>query len=109
MEKHIDIEYNKNEMIIKILDTDVSSRSNARVVREMIISHLDSNKQDNVLIDIRNVLMMSNSYADELFGVLVKYSSLEFLTKKIILIKDPNQDDVLSSIIKAISRRNDER
>ena len=109
MEKHIDIEYNKNEMIIKILDTDVSSRSNARVVREMIISHLDSNKQDNVLIDIRNVLMMSNSYADELFGVIVKDSSLEFLTKNIILIKDPNQDDVLSSIIKAISRRNDER
>ena len=109
MEKHIDIEYNKNEMIIKILDTDVSSRSNARVVREMIISHLDSNKQDNVLIDIRNVLMMSNSYADELFGVLVKDFSLEFLTKNIILIKDPNQDDVLSSIIKAVSRRNHER
>lgn len=57
--------------IVKICGTDVSSRSRASELRRKITS-LVSDTQSQVELNFRGVRTVSNSFADELFGVLAR-------------------------------------
>ncbi|MBD8879807.1 STAS-like domain-containing protein [Rhodanobacter sp. 7MK24] len=59
--------------IFKIPGTDLASRQTAVALRLRIESAL----QSGVVLDFGDVLSVSESYADELFGVLVEKYSLE--------------------------------
>jgi hypothetical protein len=70
---------------IKIADTDLASRQAAAELRAQIVQCILSGKYSKVSIDLSNVLSISESYADELFGVLAFRYGLEWLTNYLVL------------------------
>ena len=57
-------------------------------------------------VDLTNVISISESYADELFAVLVEQHGLEWFSKNIKLLhQEPSSNFVLLSIATAIRRR----
>lgn len=81
---------------------DLASRGLAIPYRLEIERLLNSNF--NVIkLDLSNVASISESYADELFGILVKDFGLEQVLERMTII---NADDyVLASIASVIERR----
>lgn len=70
---------------IKITDTDLASRQAAADLRAQIVQHVLSANDSKVSIDLSNVLSISESYADELFGVLALRYGLEWLTNSVVI------------------------
>jgi len=68
---------------IKITDTDLASRQAAAKLRSLIEQQVLSG--DKVSIDLGAVFSISESYADELFGVLALRYGLDWLTDHVAL------------------------
>jgi len=81
--------------------SDLASRSLAAQERATIESLLSAN--DTVKVDLAKVSSISESYADELFGVLVLQRGLEYVTKHLRIINAA--DNVLRPIAVAMKRR----
>jgi hypothetical protein len=81
--------------------TDLASRSLAAQERTQIENLLASN--DMVQVDLGRVASISESYADELFGVLVLKRGLEFVTQHLRIVNAA--DNVLRPIAVAMKRR----
>lgn len=81
--------------------TDLASRqlgANERVRLESLLS-----KQEAVAIDLKNVESISESFADELFGVMVRDRGLDFVTARVRILNAA--EEVLRSIAIAMHRR----
>lgn len=76
-----------NTYQIKISDTDLASRQAAAELRAQI-ERLAS-QGEKVAIDLSGVHAISESYADELFGVLALRHGLEWLSGNVVL-HNPN-------------------
>lgn len=84
--------------------TDLASRTSARHLRNKAEKIIASG--NSVTIDLRGVISMSESYADELFAVLVEQHGLGWFTNNIKLSHQaPGSNHVLLSIATAIRRR----
>ena len=67
---------------IKVADTDLASRQAAAELRARIEQCAQSGEK--VAIDLGSVFSISESYADELFGVLALRHGLEWLTDRVV-------------------------
>lgn len=81
--------------------TDLASRSVAAKERALIDERLS--KKQSIIVDLKNVASISESFADELFGVLVLENGLSFVTSH-LKIKNASES-VLRSIAIAMQRR----
>lgn len=81
--------------------TDLASRRSAALLRASINDLLDANVA--VRIDLSNVQSISESYADELFGVLVLEHGLDVFSDNVSI--NCNERGVLKYIVKAIKER----
>ena len=86
---------------IKFQATDLASRSSGAVYRQNTVALLKQGER--VEFHLENVLSMSESFADELFGVLVQQIGEDELTTKIRLVGA--NSFVLDSIVSAIRGR----
>lgn len=64
-----------NKLLIKINNTDLASRTAARKLRLQMLESLSPNSM--VSLDLSSVESVSDSFADELFGVLSAKLGLE--------------------------------
>lgn len=87
--------------LIKIADTDLASRQAAAKVRAQVEQHVRTGEK--VSIDLGAVLSVSESYADELFGVLALRYGLDWLTNN-VAIRHP-RPFVFRAIASAIRQR----
>lgn len=83
---------------------DLASRSRAIGERKKIEELLKENK--HILVDCGEVLSISESYADEIFGVLVVQKGFDFLLENLTIVNA--RKHVLQSIASVIDRRNQE-
>jgi len=81
--------------------TDLASRTVAAKERAKIDANLCA--QQRLVIDLKNVASISESFADELFGVLVLEKGLDFVTSRLKLVNAT--ENVLRSIAIAMKRR----
>lgn len=82
---------------------DLASRGAAIPLRQEIEKSLQAYKKYKIIINFKNVNSISESYADELFGVLViKYGVDQFFQRMELIDVD---DFVLASIANVIDRR----
>lgn len=81
--------------------SDLASRNLASKERSALHNRLKNHGQ--VVIDLAGVESISESFADELFGVLVLEKGFDFVVKHIKIINAA--DDVLRSIAIAMKRR----
>lgn len=81
--------------------TDLASRSLAARERQSINEQLSASSR--LVIDLKNVESISESFADELFGVLVLQRGLGYVTSHLKLINAA--EHVLRSIAIAMQRR----
>jgi len=85
--------------------TDLASRKRAAVIRQEVEDALAHNA--SIRIDASETLSISDSYADELFGVLVLKLGLADVTQKIKVFTENNS--VLRSVAVAMHRRANEQ
>lgn len=86
---------------IKIADTDLASRQAAAALRAQIVQHALAGEK--VSIDLSAVLSISESYADELFGILALRYGLDWFSDNVVL-HHPNPF-VFRAIASAIRQR----
>jgi hypothetical protein len=72
-----------NKTLFLISETDLASRRSAAVLRDQIEPHLSNGA---AVIDFGPVESISESYADELFGVLVAHYSLSWVFSRIQVV-----------------------
>ncbi len=86
-------------MVIKLsqFGNSLGTRRSAADLRNKIIS------ESNVELDFEGVSIVSNSFADELFGIFVKENGFDALLQKVV-IKNSNAE-VTATIRKAIILR----
>ena len=89
------------EITIKLEGPDLASRRTAAIERHKLVSHTASGNK--VVVDLSNVVSLSYSYADELFGVLAAAQGWDWLTKNVHL-KNTNEH-VLRVVAEAVNRR----
>lgn len=89
---------------IKLTGSDLASRSVARSVRLDLISSFDEDTK--IIFDFTEVKSLSASYADELFGVLVKTFGYEQVLSS-VRIRDAKRP-ILLTIADVIERRRNE-
>ena len=70
-----------NTLTLKIAETDLASRAKAALLREKVLTILSSGS--NVDMDLANVESISDSFADELFGVLAASYGIESLAQRL--------------------------
>lgn len=96
--KNQDIEYFCPE------GTDLASRVSARNLRAKAEQAIKMG--NHAVVDLTNVISISESYADELFAVLVEQHGLEWFSKNVKLVHSKSSsNDVFRSIATAIRRR----
>lgn len=84
--------------------SDLASRASARNLRTKAEQTIK--KGNTAVIDLTNVISISESYADELFAVLVEQHGLEWFSNNVKLLHDKsNSNGVFRSIATAIRRR----
>lgn len=88
---------------LRLPEGDLASRRNASPQRELIKNQISEN---HVLIDCSRVLSISESYADEIFGVLVKKYGIDFVLKNTTVVNASKS--VLRVIASVIYRRDSE-
>ncbi len=84
-------------------DSDLASRASARILRLKVEQTVCSGSV--AIIDLTKVISISESYADELFAVLVEQHGIEWFSDNIQLQFLPNANYVLLSIATAIRHR----
>lgn len=83
---------------------DLASRASAKILRAQAEQAISTGKL--AVIDLTNVVSISESYADELFAVLVENYGLEWFSSNIKILHDAaRSDSVLRSVATAIRRR----
>lgn len=88
-----------NRTQIKISSTDLASRSSARELRNEILIKLKENH--SVLLDLSAVKSISDSFADELFGILSAKLGLEaFLSQVKLAGSSDNLNRIIAKNIK---------
>lgn len=87
--------------IITLAGPDLSSRRTAAVAREDVLSHIAA--EGKVVVDLTSVLSISESYADELFGVIASVYGLSWLHQHVTV--RVSQEHVLRSIAVALKHR----
>ena len=90
-----------SNVLLKLQNSDLASRSSAVRERYNLVSAVQQGQQ--VVVDLSEVLSISESYADELFGVLAAHYGLEWITWNVALIDVA--DTVLEVIATVIDRR----
>ena len=70
---------------IKIADTDLASRQAAAELRAQIVQYVLSGNNKKVSLDLSGVLSISESYADELFGILAVRYGLDWFSDNVVL------------------------
>lgn len=85
---------------------DLASRKLAIAQRKLIESDIAS-RGCVVMLDLSNVESISESYADELFGVLVLKNGLDHVLQQLKLIN--SNPYVLKSVASVMKRRSHER
>lgn len=90
-----------NDYIIKFNQTDLASRTLARSYRCNVESNIRENRK--VLVDLDGVLSISESFSDELFGVIAAKYGVNALTDNVKIINVNNF--ILKSIAHVINRR----
>ncbi len=93
-----------NEITIKLKGTDLTSRRSASEKRKQIDQEI--NNGNLVSVDLSEVIMMSEAYADELFGIIAINLGVDEFATKIRLLNV--SDTVLKSIAIVIRRRKKE-
>lgn len=83
--------------------SDLASRVTARNLRFKAEQAIAIGKI--AVVDLTNVISISESYADELFAVLVENYGLEWFSNNIKLRCEPNSEHVLLTVATAIRRR----
>lgn len=81
---------------------DLASRSSAVPYRLQLEELLSSESQPVIKVDLCRVDSISESYADELFGMLVKEYGLETILNRMKII---NGDDYLLGSIASVMQR----
>jgi hypothetical protein len=81
--------------------TDLASRNLAAQERRTILAQLESGPR--FTIDLANVHSISESFADELFGVMVLEKGVGFVTSHLKIVNAT--ESVLKSIAIAMKRR----
>ncbi|PPD44396.1 MAG: hypothetical protein CTY16_11790 [Methylobacter sp.] len=95
---------NINPVILRPEGSDLASRVSARNLRFRAEQVVTTEKV--VAIDLTGVLSISESFADELFAVLVEQHGLEWFSNNIKLLhQSANSSHILLSIATAIRRR----
>jgi hypothetical protein len=95
---------NQNSELYLPDGSDLASRVSARNLRLKAEQSVAIGKV--AIIDLTNVLSISESYADELFAVLVEQHGLAWFSNNIkLLYQSPNSDHVLLTVATAIRRR----
>lgn len=84
--------------------SDLASRRTAAVERKALE---DALAFGSIEVDLMNVDSISESYSDELFGVLVAKHGLDTFLKQVRILNA--KDGILKSIAKVIQRREQER
>jgi len=83
---------------------DLASRASAKILRSQAEQVIREGRL--AVIDLGDVVSISESYADELFAVLVEDHGLEWFSRNIKILHDTTKSDsVLRSIATAIRRR----
>ncbi|EPC4055535.1 STAS-like domain-containing protein [Vibrio parahaemolyticus] len=90
---------------IAINKSDLASRRTASVERKALEEAILFG--DRVEVDLSCVNSISESYSDELFGVLVAKHGLEAFIKQVTILNA--KESILKSIAKVIQRREFER
>lgn len=95
---------NQNSELFYLDKTDLASRTSANNLRFKIEQVISIRKI--AVIDLTNVISISESYADELFAVLVAQHGLEWFSNNIkLLYQLPHSNHVLLTISTAIRHR----
>lgn len=82
---------------------DLASRTLAVPYRQKLENALAEDRTSIIQVDLQNVQSISESYADEIFGILVKEFGVDIVLDRMKLI---NADEyVLESIASVIDRR----
>ena len=89
---------------LKLPGSDLASRRTAAVKRYQLVSQVQQGNQ--VTLDLSEVQSISESYADELFGVLVAQQGFEWVQQHVSIIDVA--EHVLDVIATAIQQRLDE-
>jgi hypothetical protein len=92
---------NLYQEVIKPVGNDLASRASAIKVRHIVENTINNGK--SVSVDLAGVLSISESYADELFAVLVEKYGLEWFSSHIKLSN--HSPNLLLSVATAIKRR----
>lgn len=89
--------------VFSLPNGDLASRTLAVPFRQMIERAFSEDESSTIELDLKAVQSISESYADELFGILVKEFGVETVLDR---MKITNADDyVLESIASVIDRR----
>jgi len=89
------------EITIKLQGPDLASRRTAAIERQKLLGYTAS--RNKVVVDLGNVVSLSYSYADELFGVLTAIKGWDWLTKNVST--HGANEHVLRVIAEVINRR----
>ena len=89
-----------NPILLKITDSDLASRARAAAFRHQVLTIISN--EGVVKMDLGSVESVSDSFADELFGVLAAALGLEQLTSK---LKVTNASEAVYRVI-ALNIRN---
>jgi hypothetical protein len=87
------------ESVIRPVGTDLSSRQVAAGIRRQIEQLAETH---TVIVDLSHVLSISESFADEAFGVLVSQRGLEWLAEHVHFLAG---EPIFLSIAQAIRER----
>lgn len=90
---------------IAISKSDLASRRTASVERKALEEAILFG--DAIEVDLKSVNSISESYSDELFGVLVAKHGLDAFVKQVTILNA--KESILRSIAKVIQRREIER
>jgi anti-anti-sigma regulatory factor len=89
------------DIAIKLIGPDLASRKTAASERHKLLSHAAAG--NTVIVDLSDVVSLSYSYADELFGVLAAVRGWDWLSKAVRL--EGANEQVLRVIAEVINRR----
>ncbi|MHB8623875.1 MAG: STAS-like domain-containing protein [Sulfuricaulis sp.] len=89
------------EITIKLQGPDLASRRTAAIERQKLLGYTAN--RNKVVVDLSNVVSLSYSYADELFGVLTVIKGWDWLTKNVST--NGANEHVLRVIAEVINRR----
>src|SRR3990172_7582150 len=89
------------EITIKLEGPDLASRKTAAIERHKLLGHAAAGNK--VVVDLSDVVSVSYSYGDELFGVLAAVQGWDWLSKTVRL--EGANEHVLRVIAEVINRR----